>query len=106
RLIHSRALPSFPTRRSSDLLRDTDNAKARYQEVIDHVLGNIPDTKYYTEANGKLIKDRITLEGNDWTFTQHVVIDPMPTEEDFKKTVADYLSWKVSQIMQDGVSND
>lgn len=86
-------------------LRDTDNAKARYQEVIDHVLGNIPDTKYYTEANGKLIKDRITLEGNDWTFTQHVVIDPMPTEEDFKKTVADYLSWKVSQLMQDGVDN-
>ena len=86
-------------------LRDTDNAKARYQEVIDHVLGNIPDTKYYTEANGKLIKDRITREGNDWTFTQHVVIDPMPTEEDFKKTVADYLSWKVSQLMQDGVDN-
>ena len=86
-------------------LRDTDNAKARYQEVIDHVLGNIPDTKYYTEANGKLIKDRITLEGNDWTFSQHVVIDPMPTEEDFKKTVADYLSWKVSQLMQDGVDN-
>lgn len=86
-------------------LRDTNNAKARYQEVIDHVLGNIPDTKYYTEANGKLIKDRITLGGNDWTFSQHVVIDPMPTEEDFKKTVADYLSWKVSQLMQDGVDN-
>ena len=25
-------------------LRDTDNAKARYQEVVDIVLGNLPDT--------------------------------------------------------------
>lgn len=82
-------------------LRDTDNAKARYQEVIDLVLGNVPDTHYYTESNGKLIRDRITLKGNDWTYTQHLKIDITPTEEDFKKTVADYLSWKVSQVIND-----
>lgn len=83
-------------------LRDVDNAKERYQEVIDIVLGNIPDTKYYTEENGKLIKDKISLEGNDWTFNQHVVIDTTPTEEDFKKTVAEYLSFRVSQLFEDG----
>lgn len=83
-------------------LRDVDNAKERYQEVIDIVLGNIPDTKYYTEENGKLIKDKISLEGNDWTFNQHVVIDTTPTEEDFKKTVADYLSFRVSQLLEGG----
>lgn len=28
-------------------------------------------------------------------------IDTVPTEKDFKKTVADYLSWKVSTILKE-----
>lgn len=84
-------------------LRDTDNAVARYDEVLAHVLGKRPKTSYYTEENGKIIKDSITLEGNDWLFTQHQVIDTTPTEEDFRKTVANYLSWKVSQLMRGAV---
>lgn len=84
-------------------LRDTDNAVARYDEVLAHVLGKRPKTNYYTEENGKMIKDSITLEGNDWLFTQHQVIDTTPTEEDFRKTVANYLSWKVSQLMKGAV---
>ena len=82
-------------------LRDTDHAQARYDEVLSIVLGKKPKTSYYTEANGKIIKDCITLNGDDWLFTQHQKIDTTPTEEDFKKTVADYLSWKVSQLMKE-----
>lgn len=82
-------------------LRDTDHAQARYDEVLSIVLGKKPKTSYYTEANGKVIKDCITLNGDDWLFTQHQKIDTTPTEEDFKKTVADYLSWKVSQLMKE-----
>lgn len=81
-------------------LRDTDNAKARYQEVVDIVLGNLPDTAYYTVENGKVIRDRITLKGDDWTFNQHVKVDNKPKNKDFKKTVADYLSWQVSDILK------
>ena len=81
-------------------LRDTDNAVARYDEVLAHVLGKRPKTSYYTEANGKVIKDTITLNGNDWLFNQHQKIDTTPTGEDFKKTVADYLAWKVSNLMK------
>lgn len=81
-------------------LKNTDHAEERYDEVLAHVLGKKPKTQYYTESNGKVIKDTVTLEGNDWLFTQHQVIDTIPTEEDFKKTVADYLSWKVSQLMK------
>lgn len=81
-------------------LRNTDHAEERYDEVLAHVLGKKPKTDYYTEANGKVIKDCITLEGNDWLFTQHQVINTIPTEEDFKKTVANYLSWQVSQLMK------
>ena len=81
-------------------LRDTDNAKARYDEVVDIILNKKPKTSYYTEANGLVIKDTISLEGNDWTFAQHKKIDLKPTLDDFKKTVKDFLSWKVSQIIQ------
>lgn len=81
-------------------LRDTDNAVARYDEVLALVLGKRPKTSYYTEANGKVIKDTITLNGDDWLFTQHQKIDTTPTEEDFKRTIANYLSWKVSNLMK------
>ena len=67
------------------------------------MLGKKPKTSYYTEQNGKIIKDTITLNGDDWNFNQHQKIDTTPTEEDFKKTVADYLSWKVSQLMKENV---
>lgn len=84
-------------------LRNTDHAEERYDEVLAHVLGKKPKTSYYTEQNGKIIKDTITLNGDDWNFNQHQKIDTTPTEEDFKKTVADYLSWKVSQLMKENM---
>lgn len=82
-------------------LRNTDHAEERYDEVLAYVLGKKPKTNYYTETNGKIIKDTITLNGNDWNFNQHQKIDTTPTEEDFKATVANYLSWKVSQLMKE-----
>jgi len=69
-------------------------------------LGKKPKTDYYTEANGKVVKDTIGLDGSDWTFNQHRVINTTPTEEDFKKTVSDYLAWKVSAILKGQVSAD
>lgn len=87
-------------------LRNTDHALERYDEVCAICLGKKPKTDYYTESNGKVIKDTISLKGNDWTFNQHKKIDTTPTEEDFKKTVADYLSWKVSAILKGQVSAD
>ena len=81
-------------------LRNTDHALERYDEVCAICLGKKPKTEYYTEANGRVIRDTVSLEGDDWTFNQHKKIDTTPTEEDFKKTVADYLAWKVSAILQ------
>ena len=59
-----------------------------------------PKTQYYTEGNGKVIRDVIGLTGDDWTFNQHRAIDTTPTREDFKKVVADYLAWKVGAILR------
>lgn len=81
-------------------LKNTDHAVERYAEIEAIVLGKKPKTSYYTEANGLVVRDSISLEGNDWLFTQHQKIDTTPTEEDFKRTVANYLSWKVSQLMK------
>ena len=81
-------------------LRDTNDAKGRYKEIADIILGRAKSTDYFNEKNGTVIRDTITLEGNDWTFTQHKKIDIEPTYEDFKNTVKEYLAWKVSQIIK------
>ena len=85
-------------------LRNTDHALERYDEVLAICLGKKPKTEYYTEANGKVIRDTISLKGDDWTYNQHRRIDTTPTEEDFKKTIADYLSWRVSTILKGQVN--
>ena len=87
-------------------LRNVDHALERYDEIVAICLGKKAKTEYYTEANGLVIKDTITLNGDDWTFNQHKKIDTTPTEEDFKKTVADYLAWKVSAILKGEVKWD
>ena len=87
-------------------LRNTDHALERYEEIVAICLGKKPKTEYYTESNGKVIKDTISLKGDDWTFNQHKKIDTTPTEDDFKKTVADYLAWKVSNILKGQVRNN
>ncbi|WP_277293485.1 HsdM family class I SAM-dependent methyltransferase [Veillonella montpellierensis] len=87
-------------------LRNVDHALERYDEIVAICLGKRAKTDYYTEANELVIKDTITLNGDDWTFNQHKKIDTTPTEEDFKKTVADYLAWKVSAILKGEVKWD
>lgn len=81
-------------------LRDTGNATERYQEVIDLVLGrkHIEECTYLD--NTTFVEDRISMNGKDWTFNDHQKIDTIPTEEDFRKVVADYLAWKVSQAVR------
>ena len=81
-------------------LKDVDHANDRYAEIEAIVLGKKPKTTYYTEENGLVIKDEISLEGNDWTYIQHKKLFSIPSEKDFKKTVEDYLAWKTRQIMK------
>lgn len=79
-------------------LRNTDNAEARYSEVVDIVLGRKKVTDYF-RSGMECIEDTITLEGDDWTFKQHQKVDTIPTEEDFSRTVEEYLSWKAGAVM-------
>lgn len=81
-------------------LKNTDHAIERYEEVAALCLGEKPKTSYYTEENELVIRDTISLKGDDWTFRQHKKISLTPTEEDFKKVVSDYLAWKVGEILK------
>jgi len=82
-------------------LRDTNNARERYAEVVKLVLYgkglNDENLKYF---KGSFFEDHITLDGNDWTFGQHKKIDTIPTEDDFRKVVKDYLAWRVSEVIK------
>lgn len=81
-------------------LQDVDHAVARYDEVAAIVLGKKAKTDFYTEANGKVIRDTISIDGDDWTFSQHQKVDISPKLEDFQTAVKDFLSWKVDQIIR------
>ncbi len=82
-------------------LRDTDNAKGRYEEVFRLVRfgpgAKSENLNYFKEC---YVEDYISLEGNDWTYSQHKKIDPTPTHSDFYKVVSDYLSWKVGEVLK------
>lgn len=80
-------------------LRNTDHAVERYDEVLSIVLDKKPKTEYYTEDNGKVIKDCITLEGNDWLFNQHQSVIDEITNADVCSESRDYLRWKVSNLI-------
>ncbi len=85
-------------RKASNNLKDTNQAKQRYEELVNIVrFGksklNIFTEKEYFEGNID------TTNGADWN--QSAPIDTKPTLEDFKKTVSDYLSWEVSNILKE-----
>jgi hypothetical protein len=83
-------------------LQDTDNAKERYAEVtklVKYGKGlNDENLNYFKNC---YFEDKISLNGNDWTVKQHQPIDNMPTIDDFRKVVSDYLAWKVSEIIKE-----
>ena len=81
-------------------LKNADHAEERYAEVLALATGKMPKTHYYTEEKGNVIKDVISLDGDDWLYSQHRKIKTYPTKEDFQKTVSDYLSWKFTQYMK------
>lgn len=78
-------------------LRDTDNAKNRYQEVVDIVRFGAQKRRLLPES--ALYEGTIDpTRGNDWN--QTAPIDTTPTLDDFQKTVSDYLAWKVATLLK------
>ncbi|RIY33433.1 restriction endonuclease subunit M [Psittacicella melopsittaci] len=85
-------------RKSSNNLIDTDNAKARYQEVVDIVKFGKRKQKLLTDSEcyeGYIDVNR----GDDWN--QSAPVDLKPKIDEFKTTIADFLSWEVSNLLKD-----
>lgn len=83
-------------------ISEIDNPNQRYRDIIEIYKNGVTakvDKKLW-DLKKQVIMDVITLEGNDWNFEKHEKIDMIPTEEDFRKTVKDYLNWEVSSLMK------
>lgn len=84
-------------KKASCNLRDTDHAKERYEEVANLARFGKGKLHYLTEE--EYYEGTIDPEsGKDWN--QTAPIDTKPTLQDFKKTVGDYLAWKVSNLLR------
>jgi type I restriction-modification system DNA methylase subunit len=78
-------------------LRDLGDAKARYAELVALVRYGRSKLRIFTEK--EYYEGHIDPKnGADWN--QTAPVDTRPTLADFKKTVADYLSWEVSKLLQ------
>lgn len=90
-------------KKASNNLKDTDNAKERYQEVVDLVRFGEKKLKFFTKK--EYYEGEIDpLNGCDWN--QSAPIDTKPTLADFKKTVADYLAWEVGNLLKQRAGDD
>ena len=88
-------------KRTSRALQEMDNPTKRYQDIIKiYKAGRNAKVEANWNLDEVYIEDFITPSGADWNFDQHKTIDTKPTLEDFKKTVGDYLSWEVSNILK------
>ena len=84
-------------KKASNNLKDTDNAKGRYQEVVDLVRFGKAKLDIFTED--EYYEGTIDVDnGADWN--QTAPIDIKPTIEDFRKTVSDYLAWEVTNLLK------
>lgn len=83
------------TKKANVALKDDGTAKARYAAVVKWIKEDSASEleKYYKKE--KYFKT--PLKGDSCTFNDNLTIDMTPTEEDFMNTIADYMSWKISE---------
>ncbi|PMO86637.1 restriction endonuclease subunit M [Vibrio tasmaniensis] len=84
-------------KKANNNLKDTDQAQARYDELVSLVRFGKSKLSLFTES--EYYENTIDPKnGADWN--QSIPIDTKPTVADFKKTVSDYLAWEVSNLLK------
>ncbi len=84
-------------KKASNNLKDTNQAKERYEELINLVRFGKSKLKIFTDK--EYYEGTIDPQnGADWN--QTAPIDTKPTLADFQKTVSDYLAWEISSILK------
>ena len=90
-------------KKASNNLKDTNQAKERYEELVSLVRFGKSKLNIFTEQEyyeGTIDPNN----GADWN--QSAPIDTKPTLQDFKHTVSEYLAWEVSNILKQQKSED
>lgn len=90
-------------KKASNNLKDTNQAKERYEELVSLVRFGKSKLNIFTEQEyyeGTIDPNN----GADWN--QSAPIDTKPTLQDFKHTVSEYLAWEVSNILKQKNSED
>ena len=88
-------------KRTSRAIQEIDEPAKRYSDIIKiHKAGKNAKIEAAWNLSEVYLEDFITLSGSDWNFDQHKTIDTKPTFDDFRKTVADFLSWEVDQLLK------
>ena len=84
-------------KKASNNLKIADRAHERYDELVNLVRFGSSKLEIFTQ--NEYYEATIDPDnGADWNKSRPV--DTMPTLADFKKSVSDYLSWEVSQILK------
>lgn len=90
-------------KKSTNNLKDTNNAKERYEELVELVRFGKRKLNIFTEK--EYYEDTIDPnDGADWNKSSP--IDTEPTLKDFKKAVSNYLAWEVSNILKQQSKED
>ena len=79
-------------------LKNTDHAVERYEELSNLVLYGKSYLCLFSEE--EYVEDTISLNGDDWTYAQHRKIETIPTAEDVRAVVKEFMSWKTSAILR------
>jgi hypothetical protein len=84
-------------KKANNNLKDTDQAKERYQELVNLVRFGKSKLNLFTEK--EYYENTIDPNnGGDWN--QSAPIDTKPSIQDFNKTVSDYLAWEISTLLK------
>ena len=84
-------------KKANNNLKDTNQAKERYEELVNLVRFGKSKLNIFTEK--EYYEGTVDPKnGADWNQTSP--IDTKPNLEDFKRTVSDYLAWEVSNILK------
>ena len=86
---------------------EIDNPSQKYKDIVEiyknGVTANVCSELW--DIKNQVVMDVVSRFGSDWNFEHHQKIDLVPTKEDFKGTVRNYLSWEIVKFLK-GEQND
>jgi len=88
-------------KRTSRAIQEIDEPTNRYSDIIKiYKAGKSAKVEATWNLSEVYVEDFISDSGADWNFDQHKEIETKPTLNDFRKTVAEYLSWEVEKLLK------